>query len=263
VLRAVLEVVPGGVLRAGKTSYDDDAHAGFWLGTDADGVARCNLGSAEYYVKWTGDRLELAGGLRTRHGYVQVVDESPEDYGEGITLLQGAWLASGALRWRASAGGVGAFLTANHNGDAGTAVLLHAYPRATGAGNTAGIALVAHDRAYGDAGGNAWTLALSSAGELATTAALRVGGGRDQTQLRVAACEDGQTASLIEARDAASAVVFAVEHDGSVCINGTRVLTNRQAAIGDITVTGAAEDGAARAKINDILAALREHGLIG
>ena len=226
VIRAVLEVAPGGVIRAGKTGYADDAGAGFWLGVGADGVARLNVGDAAHYLKWTGTRLEIAGGVRTRNGYVQIVDEAPEgdDYGEGVTLLQGAWLGSGALRWLDAAGDVGAFLTANNNGDGGTAALLHAYPRATGAGNLAAIALYAHDRAYGEAGGAACGLTVSSAGEVATTAVMRLGGAADRVQLRVAACEDGQSAALIEALDEAGAPVFAVTPSGAVEIGGVQVL---------------------------------------
>lgn len=53
--------------------------------------------------------------------------------------------------------------------------------------------------------------------------------------------------------------VFAL---GAYYVDGTQVVTNQQSAIADITVTGAARDGDARTKINDILAALRTHGLI-
>jgi hypothetical protein len=262
VIRAVVEVVPGGVIRAGKTGYGDDEHAGFWLGAGADGIARLNVGDAAHYLKWTGERLELAGSVRTRNGYVRIVDESEEDYGEGVTLLQGAWLESGALRWRDATEDVGAFLTANNNGSGGTAVLLHAYPRTTGAGNASAITLTAHDRAYGETGGVAWALALSSAGEITTTAAARLGGGADQAQLRVAACEDGQTGPLIEALDEAGDPVFAVTPAGAVEVAGVQVLGAQQPAIADLTETGTAQDSAARAAINDILAALRAHGLI-
>ncbi len=263
VIRAVLEVVPGGVIRAGKTGYADDAHAGFWLGVGADGVARLNVGDAAHYLKWTGARLEIAGSIRTRNGYVQIIDESPEDYGEGVTLLQGAWLESGALRWLDGAGDVGAFLTANNNGAGGTAALLHAYPRSTGAGHIAAIALYAHDRAYGEAGGSICGLTVSSAGEVATTAAVNLGGAADRVQLRVAACEDGQSAALIEAVDDAGDPVFAVTPEGGVQVGGVQVLGAQQGAIASLTATGSAEDAAARAAINAILIALRAHGLIG
>jgi hypothetical protein len=45
-------------------------------------------------------------------------------------------------------------------------------------------------------------------------------------------------------------------------VDGTQVVTNRQAAIADVAVSGSHSDGTARAKINGILTALRAHGLI-
>ena len=45
-------------------------------------------------------------------------------------------------------------------------------------------------------------------------------------------------------------------------VNNIQVVGSQQSAIADVTVTGTAEDGTARSKINAILAALRAHGLI-
>ena len=45
-------------------------------------------------------------------------------------------------------------------------------------------------------------------------------------------------------------------------VGGVQVVGSQQSAIADVTVTGTAEDGTARSKINAILAALRAHGLI-
>lgn len=270
VIRAILEVVPGGVIRAGKTAYADDAFVGFWLGVDSDGAAKFNLGGSSYYLKWTGERLEIAGGLKTKNGYVQIVDESTEDYGEGMTLLQAAWLASGALRWKSAgpAGRAGALVVANNNGSGGTDLLIHAYPRTTGAGNKGTISLYVHDKAYGESGANVYGLSISSSGQIQTTANLRLGGAVDQVQLRVDACVDGQAADLVRVYDAGEAICFRVEPDGDVDlagvlkVDGVQVVGSRQGAIGDLAETGSAEDGACRAKVNDILAALRAHGLI-
>jgi hypothetical protein len=75
IVKTILEVVPGGVLRAGKTAYADDANVGFWLGVDTDGVAKLNIGGALHYLKWTGTALVVAGDIRagTVTGSVGVV----------------------------------------------------------------------------------------------------------------------------------------------------------------------------------------------
>ena len=64
IVKTILEVVPGGVLRAGKTAYADDANVGFWLGVDTDGVAKLNIGGALHYLKWTGTALVVAGDIK-------------------------------------------------------------------------------------------------------------------------------------------------------------------------------------------------------
>ena len=62
--------------------------------------------------------------------------------------------------------------------------------------------------------------------------------------------------------------VFNLNDDGSAnvatyyAVDGTQVVTTQQAAIADVTVTGAARDGDARSKINEVIAALETHGLI-
>ena len=67
IIKGILEVVPGGVIRAGKTAYADDTHVGFWLGIDADGLAKLNIGGVvagvARYLKWTGATLEVAGNI--------------------------------------------------------------------------------------------------------------------------------------------------------------------------------------------------------
>ena len=146
IVKGILEVVPGGVLRAGKRAYADDARVGFWLGVDTDGLAKLNLGGATSYLKWTGARLDIAGGLRTKNGYVQIVDESSEAYGEGIRLLIEDWLTSGSLRWDDAQGRMGAVLAASRNGSDSTHLALNVYPRVSGPGRTATYAVAAFQR---------------------------------------------------------------------------------------------------------------------
>ena len=43
VIRQILEVVPGGILRAGKTIFG--AGSGWWIGRDADGAGKVDIGS--------------------------------------------------------------------------------------------------------------------------------------------------------------------------------------------------------------------------
>lgn len=262
IIRSIIEVVPGGVIRAGKSTYASSS-TGWWLGVDpADGVPKFHIGSSTYYLRWTGTRLEIAGSLTTKNGYVQIVDESTEDYGEGVTLLQAAWLTSGALRFKTATNGPGALITANNNGAGGTDMLIHAYPRTTGAGKTGTISLKVYDKAYGEAGANVYGFSISSAGAIQTTANLRLGGALDQVQLRIDANPDGQTADLIKLYNEAEAECFAVTPSGNVEILGNQVLGPQQAALADVAIAGTAEDGTARTKINTILAALRAHGLI-
>src|SRR5512136_1928881 len=78
VIQTVMEVVPGGVIRGGKTAYTDDTNTGFWIGVDSDGLGKLNLGGANFYLKWTGTKLEIAGSLKTKNNYVQIIDDSLE-----------------------------------------------------------------------------------------------------------------------------------------------------------------------------------------
>jgi hypothetical protein len=63
IIKTILEVVPGGVIRAGKTAYLDDTSVGFWLGVDSDGLAKLNLGGADHFLRWTGTELLQRGNL--------------------------------------------------------------------------------------------------------------------------------------------------------------------------------------------------------
>jgi hypothetical protein len=242
ILRTVLQVVPGGSLCAGKRSYEDDDRAGFWIGVDADGVARLNVGGPDFYLKWTGESVLISGGLRTKNAYVRVVDQSDEPWGEGITLLQGAWLASGALRWLDAEGKLGGLAAGNDNGDDGSMLLVHAYPRA--AGGACGLELVAHGSPYGVTGGPGPVgLALSSGGTLDTAAALVCGGAADGVQLAVTAHPD-QSGPIVEVRDAAEDVVLRVDEAGVLLASGG--LDAGGARVTNVAGAGAGGDAASR-----------------
>lgn len=59
-----LALSSGGNIRSGKTSYTDDATAGFWLGNDG-GTPKLSIGNAGHVkgLKWTGSGLEIRGDL--------------------------------------------------------------------------------------------------------------------------------------------------------------------------------------------------------
>jgi hypothetical protein len=269
VIRTILDVVPGGVIRAGKTAYTDDTHVGFWLGVDSDGLAKLNIGGADFFLKWTGAALQIAGSLRTKNSYVQIIDDSLETYGEGVTLLQGAWLTSGALRWKSSAGYVGAILTAVNNATAGSSIVFYAYPRVTGSGNTAAVTLAAYDKALGEAGATFGGISINSGKVARITGELEITGNTKNDVHLLIWCPADQAVDIIQVLDENEAVKLALDKDGNLDIagayqvDGTQVVGARQPAIADIAETGSAEDATARAAVNDILAALRTHGLIG
>lgn len=62
ILGGILQLVPGGVLRAGKTSFLDTSK-GWWLGIDDDLKPKLNFGNASYHVIWDGDSLEISGTI--------------------------------------------------------------------------------------------------------------------------------------------------------------------------------------------------------
>ncbi len=68
VIRTVLSVMPGGVIRYGKDGPDDDVHTGFWLGVTPDGAARFSVGGPTFWLKWTGTELLVRGRLSTTGG---------------------------------------------------------------------------------------------------------------------------------------------------------------------------------------------------
>jgi hypothetical protein len=268
VIRTILDVVPGGVIRAGKSAYSDDTNTGFWLGVDSDGYGKLNLGGPAFYLKWTGAKLEIAGSLKTRNSYVEIIDESSEDYGEGITLLQGSWLASGALRWRSAAGEAGGILTGVNNGAGGSTVVLYAYPRTTGAGNTAAVTLAAYDKAMGEAGAGYGGITLNSNRVARVNGKLEITGNTANDVQLLIWCPAAQAADIVQVLDEDENQKLALDKDGLLnaaagyAVAGAQVVGAQQGAIADLAETGSAEDGAARAAINDILAALRAHGLI-
>jgi hypothetical protein len=268
VIRTILDVVPGGVIRAGKSAYTDDANTGFWLGVDSDGYGKLNLGSSDFYLKWTGTRLEIAGSLRTKNSYVEIIDDSTEDYGEGITLLQGSWLSSGALRWKSAAGKVGGILTGVNNGTASSSIILYAYPRTTGTGNTAAVTLAAYNKALGESGADFGGISINSNRAARITGELEITGNTKNDVQLLLWCPADQAVDIIQVLDEDENEKLSLDSDGVLAaaggfaVGGVQVVGSQGAAIADVTETGSAADGSARAAINDILAALRAHGLI-
>jgi hypothetical protein len=268
VIRTILDVVPGGVIRAGKSAYTDDADTGFWLGVDSDGLAKLNLGSAAFYLKWTGTMLEIAGSLRTRNSYVEIIDDSAETYGEGITLLQGDWLSSGALRWRSAANKIGAILTGVNSGTAGSTAILYVYPRTTGTGNVATATIAAYNKAIGEAGADYGGFSINSNKTARITGELEITGNTKNDVQLLIWCPADQAVDIIQVLDEDENEKLSLDHAGVLAVagglevGGVQVVGAQQAAIAGVAETGSAEDGAARAKINEILGALRAHGLI-
>jgi hypothetical protein len=268
VIRTILDVVPGGVIRAGKTAYSDDTNTGFWLGVDSDGYGKLNLGGPSFYLKWTGSKLEIAGSLRTKNSYVEIIDDSTEDYGEGITLLQGTWLSSGALRWRSAAGKVGAILTGVNNATGGSTVVLYIYPRTTGTGNTAAVTLAAYDKAMGEAGAGFGGFTLNSNRAARISGKLEITGNTKNDVQLLVWCPGDQAVDIVQVLDEDEVRKLALDKEGNLDVaggyrvGGVQVVGSPRAAIADLTETGGAEDGTARAAVNEILGALRGHGLI-
>ena len=84
VIRQILEVVPGGILRAGKTIFG--AGSGWWIGRDADGAGKVDIGSESRYLRfdgvdltWRSDHtaLDADGTLTAVNGYFSGVLDAP------------------------------------------------------------------------------------------------------------------------------------------------------------------------------------------
>ena len=215
IVKGILEVVPGGVLRAGKRAYADDARVGFWLGVDTDGLAKLNLGGATSYLKWTGARLDIAGGLRTKNGYVQIVDESSEAYGEGIRLLIEDWLTSGSLRWDDAQGRMGAVLAASRNGSDSTHLALNVYPRVSGPGRTATYEVAVFAKAH-DQGGTSSGIAITSEGSVWLRGNLLLSLQKDNEPGVTVYTAAARTADLVQVIDENEEEKFALGADGSL-----------------------------------------------
>ena len=84
VVRQILEVVPGGILRAGKTIFG--AGSGWWIGRDVDGAGKVDIGSPTRYLRFDGENLtwasdhtalEADGTLTAVNGYFSGVLDAP------------------------------------------------------------------------------------------------------------------------------------------------------------------------------------------
>jgi hypothetical protein len=65
VIRTIISLVPGGVIRYAKDGPDDDSHTGFWLGVTPEGVAKFSIGGPAGWLKWDGTKLVVRGSLST------------------------------------------------------------------------------------------------------------------------------------------------------------------------------------------------------
>jgi hypothetical protein len=85
---------------------------------------------------------------------------------------------------------------------------------------------------------------------------------------QVGATSRNYFAAVVGTKNASPSSSYGLDDGGGVntsdayYVDGTQVVTNRQGAIADVTLTGSDQDGTARGKINDILSVLRTHGLI-
>ena len=84
VIRQILEVVPGGILRAGKTIFG--AGSGWWIGRDADGAGKVDIGSESKFLRFDGvdfwwqsehTSLDKDGTLTAVNGYFSGVLDAP------------------------------------------------------------------------------------------------------------------------------------------------------------------------------------------
>jgi hypothetical protein len=68
IIYTIVEVVKGGVIRYGKTAWDDAAHVGFWLGVSPDGTARFHVGGPGHALLWDGGTLTITGHVKAVSG---------------------------------------------------------------------------------------------------------------------------------------------------------------------------------------------------
>lgn len=164
VIRTVLSVMPGGVIRFGKEGPDDDGHTGFWLGVSTEGVARFSVGGPAFWLKWTGAELLVRGKLSTLGGdaaddRLRWIGADGEDI--GYVYAADAWghqLEIGAPRADASGepGQIDLFV----DGDLGAAVRLRLMTeRGAGTGGSRVLVQVGTGRNVMtiDGNGHVWT----------------------------------------------------------------------------------------------------------
>jgi len=61
IVKSLVNILPGGALHAGKTSYADMLHFGFWIGVDSsDKKPKINIGGPSWYLKFTGTGWDIS-----------------------------------------------------------------------------------------------------------------------------------------------------------------------------------------------------------
>lgn len=64
ILRTIMQVVAGGIVRGGDKQDWGDSQSGFWLGVDAQNTPRFDVGDTNSYFRWSPNRgAELAGSI--------------------------------------------------------------------------------------------------------------------------------------------------------------------------------------------------------
>ena len=81
-------------------------------------------------------------------------------------------------------------------------------------------------------------------------------------QLIVEDARDGSDILSLDVDDKSAVFSGTVNTAEHYRVDGVQVVSNQQAAIADLAASGGASDGTCRSTVNDILAALRAHGLI-
>lgn len=308
IVKTILEFVPGGILRAGKTAYSDDSHTGWWIGIDpTDSLAKINIGSSALHLKWTGSALTIVGdgsaltsinggniqtgtvtaakinvsnlaalsvntGSLTVSGTITAGTGTKDSTLDGLAMDATEIVAQldGADLVKLDGDGLTITIPASKLLDNAVKWLLGtATPIVIGAYNALNkyILYLNVDATASNPTQGALTELINTAptGKEAKIYMQADDSGSYSAVFWLAGDASTSTGALhATAIDLTGAVTVTgdLNTTGVLKIDGTQVVTNRQAAISNVSATGAAEDSVARTAINNILAMLRTHGLI-
>jgi hypothetical protein len=124
------------------------------------------------------------------------------------------------------------------------------------------------NKALGEAGAAYGGFTVNSNGVARITGELEITGNTKNDVHLLIWCPADQAVDILQVMDTDEVQKLTLSKEGNLNITGAyqvagaQVVGAQQPAITDLPETGSAEDATARAKINDILAALRTHGLI-